>query len=98
INFDIPIVEQCLNKQINKELIHDTAAYLKGELMGETSGKVDITYDFQKYILNQKRKGLKFNLAVALEHYKTPKLEGDAHRALIDVKNTYEVYKKQRQL
>jgi DNA polymerase III alpha subunit (gram-positive type) len=94
INFDIPLAEKILNKQINKNLIFDTAAYFKNELMGYEASFSN-NYKYQKEVLEQRIKGLYFNLKAATLHYKTELVEGNAHRAMNDVKNTYNVYKKQ---
>ena len=98
INFDIPIVEKCLNKVVARHLIYDTAAVFKAKLLDFEFGNPYSNFYFdQKKVLETKRKGLKFNLKLATEYYEIPEIQGDFHRALIDCKYTYEVYKKQIQ-
>ncbi len=69
IGFDIPAVEKILNKEVNKDLIFDTAAHFKAELLG-----IDrkATYWNHKYVLSLMRKGVYFNLGKAIEHYQIP--------------------------
>lgn len=92
IGFDIPAVEKILNKEVNKDLIFDTAAHFKAELLGLT---VKSNYYNHKYVLGLMRKGVYFNLSKAIEHYKIPPIKGELHRALTDTKYSYEIYKKQ---
>lgn len=92
INFDIPLAERLLNKVINKDLIFDTAAYFKGDLLGR---KFFNNYRHQKDILDTWAKGVYYNLGEAIKYYNIKPIEGSLHRAMTDVKYSYEVYKEQ---
>lgn len=92
INFDIPLAERLLNKTINKDLIFDTAAYFKGELLNK---RFFSSYQHQKDILDTWARDIYFNLGAAIKHYNINTIEGNLHRAMTDVKYSYEVYKEQ---
>lgn len=94
INFDIPLAEKLLNRTLKKDNIFDTAGAFKAKLLGNTK-RYGSNYDFHKQALNTPRKGLFFNLKLAIEHYEIPTIPGSLHRASTDVRYTYEVFKKQ---
>jgi len=75
----------------------DTAALYKGRAMAwplEASTKAELL-SYQRAVLNEKRYGLKFNLAVACEDFGIEQV--GAHRAAADVEATYQVYLKLRE-
>jgi DNA polymerase III epsilon subunit-like protein len=94
IKFDIPLAEKLLNRTIRKDNIFDTAGAFKAKLLGYTN-RYNNHYDYHLEALNTMRKGLFFNLKLAVEHYEIAPITGSLHRASTDVKYTYEVFKKQ---
>lgn len=94
INFDIPLAEKLLNRTLRKDNIFDTAGAFKATLLNHTKNYGSY-YDFHKRALDTPRKGLFFNLKLAIKHYEIPELPGSLHRADTDVRYTFEVFKKQ---
>ena len=76
----------------------DTAALYKGRALAwplEATNKFELL-KYQRAVLNERRFGLKFNLAVACEDFGIEQV--GAHRAAADVEATYQVYLELREL
>ena len=95
INFDIPIIENLINVSLEKSKQYDTAGEFKSKLLNLNIFENQTFYNFHKYVLSLKRKGIYFNLLKAIEYYEINLNNESLHNAKTDVYYTFEVFKKQ---
>ena len=105
IKFDLPFIITRLNvweMVVNPhpdQIIIDTAALFKAVKGGYVPMPNETLAQFQRRVLNYKIYGLKFNLDLAMQHFKIEIKEGeDRHTALADIRYTKLVYKQLRNL
>jgi len=105
IKFDLPFIITRLNvweMVVNPhpdQIIIDTAALFKAVKGGYVPMPNETLAQFQRRVLDYRVYGLKFNLDLAMRHFKIEIKEGeDRHTALADIRYTKLVYEQLRNL
>lgn len=103
--FDIPFLVEAVKPYYNEEEIkslrmhlyntfYDTAVCYKARKMGEEIMFNEHFGNFSTRIMNQRIKGLKFNVGIACDELGIDKTKVTQHRAIGDVELTHEIFKK----